>query len=323
VLSGIPQGSVLGPLLFVIFINDLPLKCGDTSEMFLFADDAKLYKCIRSVSDYCLLNQCCKDVFTWSENWLMNLNISKCKVLSICHNHSNIIKFNYGFDIPNQGATTLEHEENIKDLGLLMDSGLSFDEHILDKVAMANKMLGIIKRNFIDLDKNNFELLYKSMVRCHLEYAVSVWNPYKKGIISAIENIQKKATKLIRECKGLCYKDRLICLNMPTLKYRRVRGDMIEVYKILHHVYDIDVVPLLKRNLDSRTRGNSLKLKVERCHLDIRKFSFCNRVTNVWNLLPEYVVNSGSVNTFKNNLDKHWKSESFYFDFEANPAGFS
>ena len=187
---------------------------------------------------------------------------------------------------------------------------------------MGNKMLGILKRNFSDLDKNSFILLYKGMVRCHLGYAVSVWNPYRLALIRDIEKVQKRATKLIRECKGLAYKDRLMLLNLPTLKYRRIRGDMIEVFKILKQYYDASVVPHLERNSDTRTRGNSLKLKVVRCKYDVRKFSFCNRVVNLWNSLPDYVVNSDSLNIFKNNLDRHWKCEVFYFNFEANPIGF-
>ena len=97
---------------------------------------------------------------------------------------------------------------------------------------------------------------------------------------------------------------------------------MIEVFKILNGFYDADVVPPLTRNFDSRTRGNSLKLKVERCNYNVRKYSFCNRVVNVWNCLPDSVVMSTSVNMFKNNLDKHWKLEAFYYDFEASPTGF-
>jgi len=109
VLSGIPQGSVLGPLLFVIFINDLPACCRDLSEIFLFADDAKMYKCIKDVNDFNVLNECFRNVLQWSDSWLMKLNISKCKVLSICRNTNAITKYNYGFDIPNQGFVSLDH----------------------------------------------------------------------------------------------------------------------------------------------------------------------------------------------------------------------
>jgi len=203
VLSGIPQGSVLGPLLCVIFINDLPACCRDLSEIFLFADDAKMYKCIKDVNDFNILNDCVKNVFQWPDSWLMKLNISKCKLLSICRNTNAITKYSYGFDVPNQGFVSLDHELVIKDLGVWMDSDLSFDDHVYEKIKMANKILGIINRNFSDLDKSSFLLLYKRMVRSHLEYAGSVWNPYKKGLIKDIESVQKRATKLVRCCKKI------------------------------------------------------------------------------------------------------------------------
>jgi ribonuclease P/MRP protein subunit RPP40 len=167
----------------------------------------------------------------------MKRNISKCKVLSLCRNSNNIIKYDYGIVLSDQSSVLLQHQYIIKDLGVLIDSNLSFDEHIHDKINVANKMLGIIRRNFVDLDKNSFILLYKSLVRSHLEYAGSVWNPYKKGLIRDIEAIQKRATKLIRNCKSMEYTNRLKWLELPTLKYRRFRGDMLELYKILNLIY--------------------------------------------------------------------------------------
>src|SRR6266516_1034733 len=154
----------------------------------------------------------------------MKLNISKCKVLSLCRNSTNIIKFDYGIVLPDLGLVLLNHEYMIKDLGVLIDSDLSFDQHIHDKINTASRMLGIIRRNSVDLDKKSFLLLYKSLVRSHFEYAGSVWNPYKKGLIGAIVAIQKRATKLLRGCKGLSYEERLRWLHLPTLKYRRFRG---------------------------------------------------------------------------------------------------
>src|SRR5437867_99351 len=218
----------------------------------------------------------------------------------------------------------LEHDTIVKDLGVLIDSDLSYHEHIQDKINVANKMLGIIRRNFVDLDKFSFLLLYKALVRSHLEFAGPIWNPYKKGLINDIELIQKKATKLIRYCKGMSYRERLMYLQLPTLKYRRFRGDMLEVYKILNDIYDSQTVPFLPLHLDSRTRGNSLKLKVNRCNYDVRKYSFCNRVVNSWNSLPNFVVLSGSINIFKHNLDEYFIRESCcYYDYEVDSFEFS
>jgi len=129
-------------------------------------------------------------------------------------------------------------------------------------------------------------MLYKAMVRPHVEYANSVWSPYKKGDIEAIEKVQKRATKLVISLKKLPYKERLLQLNLHTLKYRRIpyphrtlwcytnavlllllllRGDMIEVYKIIHDMYDRSVALELPRNVSS-TRGNKYKLQKHSFH---------------------------------------------------------
>ena len=137
-----------------------------------------------------------------------------------------------------------------------------------------------------------------------------------------LEKVQKCATKLVRYCKKMNYRDRLKFLNIPTLKCRRMRGDMIEVFKIMNNIYDNEVALPLSKNINSRTRGHDFKLNVIGCKYDLRKYSFCNRVVNIWNSLPDYVVNSVSVNSFKNNLDKLWMKEDFYYDFDASTVIF-
>jgi len=109
-------------------------------------------------------------------------------------------------------------------------------------------------------------------------------------------------------------------VQLPTLKYRRFTGDMIQVFKILNGSYDAKVVSSLMGNFDTRSRGNSFKLRVERCNYDIRNYYFCNRVVNFWNSLPDHVVCCNSLNSFRNNLYRHWKSELFN-NFDASPAG--
>ena len=119
----------------------------------------------------------------------------------------------------------------------------------------------------------------------------------------------------------MSYRDRLIYLKLPTLKYRRLRGDMIEVFKIVKGFYDSSVVPYLQRNMNSRTRGNSFKLKFERSKYNLRKYSFTVRVVKVWNSLPDTLVNVESVYAFENGLDKLWKGEDMYYDYKADITG--
>ena len=121
------------------------------------------------------------------------------------------------------------------------------------KINKAYSMIGIIKRNFIHVDSNTFCLLYKALVRPHLEYAHSVglWCPHKKEDITEIEKVQKRATKLIISFKKFPYKERLRRLNLPALKYR----SMIEVFKIINNIYDASSsVPILP--LDTSSNGN-------------------------------------------------------------------
>ena len=164
-------------------------------------------------------------------------------------------------------------------------------------------------------------MLYKTLVRSQLEYANSLWNPYLKQDISALEKVQMRATKLVAALHHKPYAERLKHLDLPTLKYRRLRGNMIETYKILSGIYDSTVVPTIPIIYDSVTRGNSLKISSRRCNYNVRKYSFCFRITNVWNSLPYSVVSATSVNSFKNKLDKHWSSQELKFNWEAEISG--
>jgi hypothetical protein len=315
--SGIPQGSVLGPLLFVIYINDLVQFCGTSGELFLFADDAKLFKHIQLMHDSYVLNKHCQELFDWSEKWLMKLNIDKCKVLTICHNN-NFVDYKYSIDTRNSGEVELERVYCMKDLGVTIDSELNFKDHIYDKIKKAYQMLGIINRNFNNMDRFSFLMLYKCMVRSQMEYANTVWSPYKDYLITDIERVQKRATKMVKGLKNLSYKERLIILQLPTLKFRRIRGDMIEVYKILCGVYDVQICPSLLKSENTRTRGNCLKLQTIRTRYDIRKYSFTNRIVKIWNSLPDAVIAADSVNCFKNKLDVHWRNEEIYYDYKSD-----
>jgi len=168
----------------------------------------------------------------------------------------------------------LEKVKSMVDLGVRFDSNLTFRDHISEKINKTYSVLGIIKGNFTYMDEDTFILLYKSMVRPHVEFANSVWCAYKIGDLKKIEKIQKRATNLVIKWKNKSYIDRLIYLNLPALKYRRLRGDMIEVFKITHNIYDT-ITPDLIFNERANTRGNHYKLQNYSFHYDLRKHFFC------------------------------------------------
>ncbi len=181
--------------------------------------------------------------------------------------------------------------------------------------------MGAIRRSFRYLEPITFLKLYKGLVRPHLEYAVQVWQPYLKRDIRKLEGVQRRATKQINDIGNLEYADRLKKLKLPTLLYRRMRGDMIETYKILTHKQDQVVSNLLPLHSalrpHSTTRSNSLKLFKKSAKHAPRANSFSHRVVDLWNDLPQNVVTAPSTNSFENRLDKHWGNLVVKYDFET------
>ena len=191
----------------------------------------------------------------------------KCHQLHVGHNDTD---YSYTHD----GIHVIEKVANGKDLGVIIDSKLTFRDHITSKVNLANRNLGIIFRIFTFLDTEFFLTLYKSLVRPHFEYATVVWSPlYQKDRI-AIENVQRRATRLVRACKNLSYPERLRKLCLPTLEYRRQRADMVQVYKILNDIDKLDKAKLFLMATYNRTRGYPLKLFKERPRLNVWANSF-------------------------------------------------
>ena len=180
--------------------------------------------------------------------------------------------------------------------------------------------MGVIRRSFTYLDKSSFTKLYKALVRPHLEYASPVWHPRYKKFKSLIENVQRRSTKALSCCKNMDYIERLKYLNLPCMAYRKIRGDMIEVYKITSHKYDQDITAPLRyhKSTSHHTRGNSKKLTkdINRSSKSTRKISFSNRVVNMWNELPDTVVNAPSLYSFEARLDKFWLKYGIKFDFD-------
>ncbi len=320
VTSGIPQGSVLGPLLFVIFINDLP-DVVQNCETFMFADDTKLFRQVKSKEEEQMLQSDLSKLETWSNDWLLKFHPQKCKVMTLGYG-SNTSTTQYTMNDGNGGSIVLDRVSNEKDIGVTIDSKLSFETHIHEKINRANKMMGLIRRTFDNLNEETFSLLYKGLVRPHLEYANAVWAPYKKKDIKAIENVQRRATKQIPSLKHLSYEDRLKKLRLPTLRYRRARGDMIEYFKIMGGIYDPEVTKFLPAGRTTEvTRGHNKRVFVRQARVNLRKNVFGIRNVINWNELPKNVVAAPNVMSFERRLDRLWRNEIFKFDWEECYVG--
>ena len=224
--SDVPQGSVLGPVLFLLYINDLPQTVLSTIK--LFADDTKLYRPVQAIEDCCAIQEDINALENWSHNWLLKFHPEKCQVLKLGSEHPDYI-----FHMTDKDGNNIPLKETLveKDLGVHVDNNLNFQHHIHKAVSKANQTLGLLRRTFRYMDKDTFTALYKSRVRPILEYANSVWSPRHKKDIDEIEKVQRRATKMVPGLKDQDYETRLRILKLPSLKYRRARGDMIETSK--------------------------------------------------------------------------------------------
>ena len=315
VSSGIPQGTVLGPLLFVLYINDILDNV--ESEGLLFADDTKIYRAITSQEDAQSLQSVLNTLEEWSDEWLLRFHPDKCHVLTL-GKFENIMHTER-YKICNK---ELEHMFEEKDLGVIIDSELSFSEHIASKVRIANAIVGLSRRSFSFLDGTSFKKLYTAFVRPHLEYAQSVWSPHLRKHINMLENVQIRATKLVDGLARLDYPERLKILNLPTLAYRRLRGDLIEIYKHFHY-YDIETISATFQPRERVTRKHAFQLlecNAKDGSRGIQSNSFYYRPTRAWNNLPKTVVDTKSINSFKNRLDKHMSKDGVTINIERIEA---
>jgi hypothetical protein len=307
VASGVPQGSVLGPTLFVIYINDLPDHV--QSHIKLFADDTKLFREVSTAEDCKLLQDDIDTMEIWANKWLLRFHPLKCKVLRLGRRPP---EFEYTMHGPNADKITLAETDSEKDLGVYIDNQLSFRTHIDEITSKANRIAGLIRRSFLCLDTESFPLLFRALVRPHLEYGNVIWSPRLVRDRNQLEGVQRRATRLVPGLKDLPYEERLQRLNLPSLQYRRERGDMIEVFKYMTNLYDVDT-SWMKPKQYKLTRGHPLQLEKQHSSLEIRRHSFSHRVVENWNALPDHVALAPSIDSFKNRLDKAWSAKKFQF----------
>ncbi len=183
-------------------------------------------------------------------------------------------------------GTKIESVQCVKDLGVTIAFSLKFSQQCKEAAGKANRMFGFINRNFSFKNKDVILPLYISLVRPHLENAVQFWSPHRAKDIAKLEAVQRRATKMVTSLRNKAYEKRLVQLNLFSLEKRRLRGKLIECFKILKGFTNVDTNKIFSINTTSRTRSNGVKPRCKQVQLDCTKFFITNDVVREWNKLP-------------------------------------
>jgi hypothetical protein len=296
IISGVIQGSCIGPLLFVLFINSLTKHLGTDVKCVLYADDAKLYSVINTDSDFNNLQRGLDNIALWAKDNQLPISIKKCAVIVFGN-----VDVNQSFNIDGQ---SIEFVQEIKDLGITIDPTLKFNVHINRVVNKARSRAYLIRKCFVSRDPQLLLRAFTVYVRPLLEYASSVWSPCYNYAIDKLESVQRRFTKQFPNLESMDYPSRLSALKLPSLERRRLEADLLLTYKIIFGIVDVeaDTYFKLRDNDITTTRGNKYKLVSNQCRTVQRLNFFSERVIVAWNSLPASLVNFSSVSTFKKTL---------------------
>jgi len=269
VLSGVPQGSVLGPLLFLIYINDLGTSSPDLQSLYLYADDAKCFAGIKSLNDCVNFQRSLDSISNWSNLWQLNLAAEKCQIISFSYHTASFIHNYYLNSMP------LIRVNEIIDLGVRFSQNLSFSPHIKNMCNKARRKAAIILNCFKSKNKVIMFKAFTIFVRPILDYCSNLWCPFRKTEIDLIESVQKRFSKRLNGMAEFQYSERLKILNSESLEQRRLKSDLCMYYKIISGLVDLPVDDFFFiRNGITRNNGvciykNSFCLNSERYFLDI------------------------------------------------------
>jgi len=255
----------------------------------------KLFQKSLDSSSSCVLQSSLDSISKWCNDWQLHLSPSKCAVLSIS---SKSVKYCYKIN-----NTALEHVLNFTDLGVIVDSSLSFETHINSFCTKARQRSDLILKCFTSRDPFLLIRAFTTYVRPLLEYASAVWSPSKIHLIDKLESVQRRFTKRLKGLSHMSYETRLSYLRVESLELRRHKSDLTLYFKILHNCIEMDAKTFFSLSNSTRTRGHSFKLLKPVCRTNLQLSSFSCRAINSWNSLPDDIVESTNLHTFKSKLN--------------------
>jgi hypothetical protein len=295
VISGIVQGSVLGPILFILFINDVSSLVESPVNFQLFADDLKLYSDFTLTSN--ALQLTLNKIYVWSSDWQLTINVSKCSCMRLSSSVAHHLP-NY-----NINGLVLSTSNTTRDLGILVDSPLSYKDHISEITAKANRRVAVLFRGFQCRDLGFLRKAFTTYIRPLVEYGSIVWSPTLKKYIDQIETVQRRFTKRIPSIAGLPYLERLDRLNLQPLELRRLHFDLHYYYRIMNNLTPHDQDNFFTFHQPPRSLRNTAPLleKPINCNKTTLS-SFRYRASNCWNHLNDDIKQCDSILKFRNSI---------------------
>ena len=298
-ISGVPQGSVLGPFLFLLFINDLPDIFVNNFQAKLFADDLKTYTKFDYRNDPPSVQLALDSIITWSKIWQLQLSVPKCGSLLLNTNCN--FKDSCELFIDDNAFSELD---TVVDLGVTIDRKLQLGQHITGIVSKSKKRTYLMFKSFLSRDIILLTFAFKIYILPILDYCSTVWNPCNLYDIDRLEKVQRYYTKRLYGLWNTPYSQRLIICSLTSLELRRLHADIILCFKIVHNLIDLAFNDFFSYDINSRTRGHNFKLVLPKFKSHTRQKIFSVRICPVWNALPSNLVNCSTLTLFKSELLK-------------------